>query len=517
MNHGGFNVAPVFWLILIAFIVALIARRLKVPYALALVITGLAIGIPRLMPQVHLEPTLLFTVFLPPLLFEAAINLRVEALRRDWQPIAIYTLGGTLFSTFIVGSLVAWALGVPPAVAFVFGALISATDPIAVLGIFKRLGAGRRLTLIMEAESLFNDGVAVVLFTVALAVAAGNPISLVGSVWQFLWLMVGGIAVGAGIGAVASRVHFDLNDHLIEIMLTTVVAFGAYLSAEALHVSGVMAVVSAGLVIGNYGMQAAMTPGTRLAVTAFWEYAGFVVNALVFLLIGIEVAYVHWADKLGIVLLSVLAVLIGRAAIYPLSLLVNFIGGEVPRAWQHILWWGGLRGALSMALVLGLSRDFPQRETLVAATFGVVLFSLLGQGLTIGPLLKHLGASGVQAAEPKDKRRLISELIVCQAALLELERVRMMEAHPNWAVEMMLRQYREQLNQLEADLEIVQPNYKVYAEKQAAHARRQALLAEKSAFYEAERQGWLEEEDWRQIAARIDAELLALTSEMSEH
>ena len=146
---------------------------------------------------------------------------------------------------------------------------------------------------------------------------------------------------------------------------------------DALHVSGVMAVVAAGLVLGNMGMQTAMTPGTLLAVTAFWEYAGFVVNSIVFLLVGIEVGFVDWRNKIGLALGVVVIVLVGRAAIYPISLLVNRLKGDVPLSWQHVLFWGGLRGALSMALVLGLDRNFPQRETLVAGTFGVVLFSLL--------------------------------------------------------------------------------------------------------------------------------------------
>ncbi len=517
MNQSGLNVTQIFWLLLIAFVVALIARRVRVPYALALVMTGLALGIRHVLPQVHLGPALVFTVFLPPLLFESAINLRVPLLRLDWKPILIYTVGGTLLSTWIVGGLVAWAIGVPVPVAMVFGALISATDPIAVLAIFKRLGAGRRLTLIMEAESLFNDGVAAVLFIVALTIAAGGHVSIAASVWQFIVLILGGAAVGSAIGAMASRIHFEVNDHLIEIMLTTVVAFGSYLCAEAVHVSGVMAVVAAGLVIGNYGMQTAMSPGTRLAVTAFWEYAGFVVNTLVFLLIGIEVAYVRWTDKLGIVLWSVIAVLVGRAAIYPLSLLVNRLNGGVPRSWQHVLWWGGLRGALSMALVLGLRQDFPQRETLVAATFGVVLFSLLGQGFTIGPLMARLGVTETASTEPPDKRRLMSDLIACRAALVELEKVRAMESHPSWAVEMMMRKYLDRLASMEASLDAAQPDFKTSIVQHANYAGRQALLGEKSAYQESARLGWLDDEDWHEIASRIDAELLALAKHAPEH
>ena len=504
------NVTPFFWLILIAFIVALAARRVKVPYALALVVTGVLLGATHLLPHTHLEPSLLFTVFLPPLLFESAMHLRIEALRRDWIPIGIYTLAGTVCSTFIVGGLMAWALQIPLAVGGVFGALISATDPISVIAIFKKLGAGKRLTLIMEAESLFNDGAAAVLFAVMLSAATSNAFALGAGLGKFLQLVCGGVALGAIIGALASRVHNELDDHLVEITLTTVVAFGSYLCAEALHVSGVMAVVAAGLTIGNVGMQTAMTPGTRLAVTAFWEYAGFVVNSIVFLLVGIEVGFVDWRHKIGLALGAVLMVLIGRAAIYPISLLVNRLKGNVPLSWQHVLFWGGLRGALSMALVLGLNPDFPQRETLIAATFGVVLFSLLAQGLTIGPLMQRLGLCNAQSQEPKDQRRLVSELVACQAAIAELEHLRATEAHANWSIELLMRDYRTRLTMLEQALEEVQPNHKVLHRKQAGRAQRLALEAEKSSLQESERQGWLDESDWRDLSVRIDSELLAL-------
>jgi len=511
MDQTSQNVTSFFWLLLTAFIVTLIARRIKVPYALALVVTGLVIGFSRLLPHVHLEPTLLFTVFLPPLLFESAINLRIEPLKRDWKPIAIYTLAGTILSTFLVGGLTSVTLRMSLPAALVFGALISTTDPISVIAIFKRLGAGRRLSLIIEAESLFNNDTAVVLFTVMMAAVTGGKVSTFGSIFLFLRLVVGGALLGGALGALASRIHYELDDHLIEITLTTVVAFGSYLAAEALGVSGVMAVVTAGLVIGNYGMPTAMTPGSRLAVTAFWEYAGYVVNSLVFLLIGIEVAYVHWANQIGLTCLMVVIVLIGRAGIYPLSLLVNRLKGDIPLAWQHILFWGGLRGALSMALVLGLSPTFPQREALIAGTFGVVLFSLLVQGTTVGPLLKRLGLTRSPAENPREQRRLAGEILACEAALFELERFRRIEAHPDWAVVLLIQDYTTRRNALEATLAGLDPEHPVITDLQAHEARRRALTAEKSALLDAEHNGWLESGDWLELTRRIDAELVSLT------
>ena len=516
MDHTAQNITSFFWLLLIAFLVTLIARRFKAPYTLALVVTGVGIGISRLLPHVHLDPTLLFTVFLPPLLFESALNLHVDKLRQEWKPIALYTFAGTLLSTFIVGGMMVWILRLPFAVALVFGGLISATDPISVLAIFKKLGAGKRLTLIIEAESLFNDGVAAVLFTLMAGLAIGGHVSVTGSLWEFTRLVGGGILLGVAIGALASRVHDALDDHLIEILLTSLVAFGSYICAEALHLSGVVAVVAAGLFIGNYGMPKTMSPGTRLAVGAFWEYAAFVVNSMVFLLIGIEVTFVDWTHRTGMVCLTVLIVLVGRAAIYPLSLPVNWLKGNVPLAWQHILFWGGLRGALSMALALGLKPDFPHRDTLIAATFGVVLFSLLVQGTTVGPLLKRLSLTKGAAENPREQRRLASEILACEAALAELERLRHTEAHPNWAVELLTRDYRTRLNTLEEALAELEPDHPVITEQQSREARRLALTAEKSAYQEAERKGWLDAEDWKELTRRIDAELIALKGQQKE-
>lgn len=504
-----------FWLVLIAFVVALAARRFQVPYALALVVTGMAIGIPRLLPHVHLEPKTLFTILLPPLLFESALNLRIEPLRRDWKPVTIYTFAGTLASTFIAGALMASLLHVPLVVGLVFGALISATDPISVLAIFKRLGAGPRLTLIIEAESLFNDTVAVVLFTIVLAALGGANASLAQGIARFCWLFGGGTLVGALVGALASRIHYEIDDHLVEITLTSVVAYGAYLCADAIHVSGVMAVIAAGMVIGNVGMQTTMSPGTRLAVAAFWEYAAFVVNSIVFLLIGIEVAYVDWRTHLWLSFAAVGCGLAGRAAIYPLSLLVNRFGGNVPTAWQHILFWGGLRGALSMALALALDKNIPQRDAIIAATFGVVLFSLLVQGMTLGPLLRKLGLAGTSEKGSADDnvyaRRLAGEIMACEAALAQLESFKRSEAYPNWSVELLRLDYHARLENLQSRLATVRPDYARTRTQQAATARRQALLAEKSALQEAQRQDWLGEADWQRMTADIDAKLVAIT------
>lgn len=385
-------------LVLLATIVAMLADRLRLPYALALVVCGLVVGTTGLLPQAHLDPATLFTLMLPPLLFDAAIQLNAGALRRDALPIATYALAGTLIVAGVVGTLGHVVLGLPLATALVFGALIAPTDPISVIAVLKRLGVGHRVALVVEAESLFNDGVAVVLFTVLVGVATGAAVTPAGVGIQFAAVLVGGTLVGGVIGWLAARATGYFDDHLLEVMLTTVVAFGAYLIAEVFHVSGVMAVVAAGLVVGNIGMRDGMSPRSRLAVHAFWEYAAFVVNSVVFLLIGFEAVAVRWWERPGLVIGGIVIVLLARAiSVYGLAPVFRLAGSPVPLAWQHLLVWGGLRGALSMALVLGLPQTVPGRDAIVALTFGYVLFSLLVQGTTVGPLVRRLGLAAGSA------------------------------------------------------------------------------------------------------------------------
>jgi len=514
MNSGVTGFHQLFLLVLIAFLVALIARKLRVSYALALVVTGLATGVSHLLPKAHLDPAILMTVFLPPLLFESAFNLQLDLLKRDWRAISVYTLIGTFSSTIIIGLITSVLMRIPLIVGLLFGALISTTDPISVIAIFRRLGAGKRLTLIMEAESLFNNDIAVVLYTVIIGIASGGSFSYSSAALQFVQLALGGAILGTIIGLLASRLHYELNDHLIEITLTTVVAFGSYLVADRIGVSPVMTVVAAGVTLGSYGTQTSMSASTQLAVSAFWEYLAFLVNSVVFLLIGIEAAFINWGQRAVLALVASLIVLVGRAAIYPISLLVNRIGGNIPRSWQHVLVWGGLRGALSMALVLGISPRFrymQYRDVLVAATFGAVLFSLLVQGSTVGVMLRRLGLTTPDHPSiAPGLHTLEAELAAIYGGLAEIERLQTLESHPTWALQQISKEYRDREAELYVHLEILRPGYTSHLPEMLSLAREPALLAEKSALAAARKKGSLEDAEFGVITARIDAELVEL-------
>jgi CPA1 family monovalent cation:H+ antiporter len=269
--------------------------------------------------------------------------------------------------------------------------MVAATDPVSVLATFKALGLSPRLTTLVEAESLFNDGTAVVVFKIVFAAAvagvAFNPLAAAG---DFAFTVVAGIVLGALAGALVSWMVRITDNHLIEITLSTVAAYGTYLAADRIHASGIIAVVVAGLVMGRYA-RAGMSEDTQVAVGYFWEYAAFLANSVLFILIGASLHPETLLPTLGVVAIAIAASLLGRAlSVYPLVALTNRFGSPVRFVWQHIMVWGGLRGALSMALVLSLDVHTPYRDQMISIVFGVVLFSLLVQGTTIGPWLQRL-------------------------------------------------------------------------------------------------------------------------------
>lgn len=381
--------------------VALLARWLKVPYTVALVVAGLLLGLVHVegIGPPHLTKELLYTVFLPGLVFEAAFHLDLE---KYWQnKIAIHALAipgvaMAIGSTALLLQLPLHALhlvdGFSLKYALIFAALISATDPIAVVALFRSLGAPKRLVVLIEAESLLNDGTAVVFFTLILAMVSGTGYSPLQAVLDFVRMIGLGTLLGLGIGFVASRLGRHVDDPMLEIMLTTLAAYGSFVLAEQLHLSGIIATVAAGMVCGQRSARSDANPATRIALQSFWEYVAFALNSIVFLLIGFEV---HSAALLGswrVILAAYMAVLIGRALlIYLVTLLLRRTREAMPWSWSAILTWGGLRGALSMVLVLALPSSFPFRESLVTMTFGVVVLSLIIQGLSIERVLHRLG------------------------------------------------------------------------------------------------------------------------------
>ncbi len=397
------------WLLIAASVIAILATRVRIPYTVALVLGGLALGSLHL-PIVEkiyqsnrpdwLTPEVILILFLPPLLFEGSLKINFRQLLRNSVPILLLANLGVLAATLITGYALHWEIGIPLTTALLFGAIISATDPISVLAIFKELAIEKRLSVIVEAESLFNDGTAVVLFQILLAGIVTGNLSIANGIGEFLQSVVGGAVVGLLLGYAVSKITKRIDEPQIEIMLTTILAYSSYLIAHHLHLSGVIATVLSGVTVGNLGTHEGMSARTRIALWSFWEYASFVINSLVFLLIGMEVRIHELFSVWSAVLLAVLAVLLGRAvSVYALTPLSNRFTERISLRWQHVLVWGGLHGSLSLALALSLAHDFPYREKILALTFGVVAFSIVVQGLTIGPVIKFLGLSATDTQD----------------------------------------------------------------------------------------------------------------------
>jgi len=391
-------------LLLVAIFVAIAAHRLRLPYTVGLVVTGIALAFSPFHAHVTLTHDVIFDVILPPLLFEAAINIHWRDLRQDALPILSLAVLGTLIAAVFVAAGLVCGLGWPLRSALLFGVLIAATDPVAVIAMFKDNGITGRLRLLVESESLANDGVAAVLFTLVLAWSqtTGNQAATAGDIAQALLITVGGgVLSGMVFAAAAIVIAGRTADHLVESTLTLVVAYGSFFMAERFHCSAVLATVTAGLLMGILadGEHSRISQRGREFTLELWDFFAFIANSLVFLLIGLTVAGIA-VTKLGDMplLIIICLVLIGRAVtVYPLCLAFMRSRWRIPFNLQHVLWWGGLRGALGLALALSLDPSLQMRDQILVATFGVVVFSVVVQGLTMPLVLSTAGASRSKA------------------------------------------------------------------------------------------------------------------------
>lgn len=393
-------------LLIVAIIVALVARKLRLPYTVGLVLTGIVLALAHVGAGYALTRELVFTAFLPPLLFEAALNIERDELKRDALPSLVLSTLGVVISAAVVAAGMVAAAHWPWGAALVFGVLIAATDPVSVIATFKSIGVTGRLRFLVESESLFNDGVAAVLFVLAMQFATGSNHSGAGVLSTILSLgmtVFGGIALGFLCGWLAIVLAGRADDHLIETALTTAVAYGSFLLAEHYHLSGVLATVTAGLMMGNEGILKRyyvrhFSERGRDVVNTFWDFAAFIANSLIFLLIGLRTADIPFRI-LGMpaLILAIVLTLAGRAiSVYPLCAIFSRSRYRMSLPFQHVLFWGGLRGAMGLALALSIPPDMPYHDQIVIASFGVVAFSIVVQGISMPWLIEHysLGEQG---------------------------------------------------------------------------------------------------------------------------
>jgi len=398
----GIALAPIGLLLLVACLIAMISRKLGLPYSVGLVAAGLLIALTPNAPRFSLSRDLIFNILLPPLVFEAALQLPWKDFRRELPVTFTLALAGVILAAAVVAAGLHYWLTWSWIGAGLFAVLIAATDPVAVIAAFKELKADKRLCMLVESESLLNDGVAAVGFAVLVGIAGGASAGFATVVPAFLWTLLGGVLIGGIASGLMLLLAGRTNDHLVEITLTTLAAYGSFLLAEHLHASGVIASLTAGLIVGNLGSMGAISDSGRPHVLAAWEFFAFVANSFVFLLIGIQLVGVP-ISRLGWLTsaIAIVLVLIGRAvAVYPLSNLFRSSKLAVPFAFQNVLVWGGLRGALGLALALTVPLTVPERGPIILSAFVVVAFSIFVQGLTMPWLVERLGLTRKQRAKP---------------------------------------------------------------------------------------------------------------------
>jgi CPA1 family monovalent cation:H+ antiporter len=500
-------------LLFIATLVGIVSRQLRAPYTLGLVVMGLFL---TLLPnvQVDIPPNLILGLLVPPLIFEGAFNLNFNVLRRDLIPILVFAVPGVVLTMIIVGYLVTWGTGLPLALTLVFGAVVAASDPVAVIALFRSLGVPKRLQVILEGESLFNDGTAIVLFGIVITVALGaGQFNLLSGVIDFVRISGGGLIIGLAIGYLVAQMIYRIDDYLIETTLTTVLAYGSYLLAEQVfHVSGVLAVVAAGLVTGSVG-PAGMSPTTRIVLNNFWEYAAFLANSFIFLLIGLQIdlslLFASWEN----ILIAILAVLAARAlVIYGLS----WTGRQIPLRWQHVLNWGGLRGAVSLALALSLPLALGAARTeLQVMAFGVVVFTLLVPGATMQRVVRHLGLQDRNEVREEYQRRHARAVAVRAAFdhLASMRRRGLISDHTWQTLSPRIEEHNQAL--VHSVREVMAGHPDLEAEEMNT-ARRESLQAQRSTLTSLVKDGVITEEIYAELVGEIDTALSGETTSWPE-
>ncbi|HIK18494.1 MAG TPA: cation:proton antiporter [Leptolyngbyaceae cyanobacterium M33_DOE_097] len=506
-------------LLLVATGVALISRRYRLPYVTGLVLAGLAITefLPR---PLGLDSALILNLLLPILLFQAAINTDISRLRTTIKPIGLLAGPGVMIASGITATVLKYALGLEWIPALLVGTILAITDTVSVIAVFKEVPVPSRLSTIVEGESLFNDGVALVLFSLILQVYISGSVTFLGGLQQLFVVIVGGVLLGLAIGYLGAVLFVALSDDpLSGILLTVAVAFGTFQAGQSLQVSGVVAVVVAGLTVGNRGLTQSLSASGKITLLNFWEYADFCVNTFIFLLIGLEVDPRLLWKIIPSILLAIAAYQLGRIlSVYPLLAVSNRLDLPIPLRWQHVLFFGNIKGSLSMVLALSLPASLPGRSDLIALVYGAVFVSLIGQGVSLPWFVKRLKISSVSESRQQIEA-LQSQLIAAKAAQNELAALHDTGILSKAVYEEMRSTYQIQVAEAEDQLRELHnrrtdslTGSRGRASKLNA-VRRRLLMVERSALNDAVRKRIISEDIVAPRLRAIDDQLMTLEDE----
>ncbi len=494
-------------LFLLAITVAIIARRIRIPYTVALVLVGLVAGAVREWGEVPLSQDLILLVFLPPLLFEGCLHIDLGVMRRNLVPILLLAVPGTLLTVVALGAVLWYVFDFSWPFALLLGTILAPTDPVSVLATFKDAAVQRDLSVLVEGESVFNDGIGIVLFLILLRIVDGQEVGIGEGLLEFGREVGVGLGVGVALGGVAYAVLRMVEDGLIEVGVSLLLAYGSYIVATNLHGSGVMAVVAAGLIMGNFGRTLTMRASARITLASFWEVAAFIANSLVFLFIGVNLHPSDLArpDVPARIAVGFIGMMVLRAIItYGLLGLSRLWKAIPPKTWILVTFWGGLRGTIPIALVLmteGTLEGDVYTDT-QAMVFGVVLASLLVQGLTIKGLLTRLGLTGAA-----DEQLALAEAqardLAARAAERELEELHSLGEVPENLFEELRAELAAEREKTGSSLEQMLETQPELLAQRRRHLARQLLEARLEFLALGVRRGIISEEAFQKLRDEI--------------
>ncbi|MGI0480919.1 cation:proton antiporter [Geminocystis sp. CENA526] len=500
-------------LLLVATFVALVSRWLRMPYVIGLVLAGLIIPKDALPESIGLNPEVILNLFLPILIFEAAINTDIRKLSSSIKVILLLAGPGVILSAAITAVLLKFSLGLVWITASAVAVILTITDTVSVIAAFRTVPVPARLATIVEGESLFNDGVALVLISIITTINTVGSFSLFQGVVQFLIAFIGGGVLGLGLGYLCVGLFKQLDDALSNTLLTVAISLGTFQIGQILGVSSAIAVLTAGLVISNLGFR--KTSATiRVTLLNFWEYAGFGVNTFIFLLLGLEVEPRLIFMGLSSAFIAIIAYQIGRIfSIYPLLAILRWFDRPLPLKWQHVLIIGNVKGSLSMALALSLPYDLPARSSVIALVFTTVFVSLIGQGLSLPWFVKKLNLA--QPSPLRQKLEVLQlNLITAKAAQEELKILLESGILPRFVYEELFASYQARIASSETTLrEMYNQRLKQSSEKEEDYlegVRRRLYLAEKSAINDAIFKGLLPNNLAESYLQELNEKLLSL-------
>ena len=508
-------------LLIIASIVAIIAEKFNLPYTIALVSVGLFFGIQKFLNVPHLSKNLLYFVFLPPLIFQSAIHLRFDDLKRDFPVIITLVIPGVVLST-IVTAFVFVIMGnevlnenIPFIVGLLFGAAVAATDPVAVINIFEKLGVPKRLRFLVDSESLLNDGTSIVIFTIILEMIIKHSTSYSFAVMDFFYVVGIGLIIGYLIGLLTDEIIKRVDNPMIVITLTTVAAYLSFIIADELKVSGVMSTVAAGLVIGMRSFANPIYPTIKITTETFWDYIVFLANTLIFLLIGFSVNIHMLINYWQFILIAYIAMMAARFLVVFLTWgAFSFSSFKFPFSWSIIMGWGGIRGALTMVLALSLLDSFKYKDLIVTMVFGVVILSIFIQGITMPFLLKVLNISQ-NTEKLLEYETLKTKISLIQKIINELNelKAKMLISEKNY--QDLINEYRNKLNTLIAKLNSMQVDLSEnIKEEEKIRIKRELLMKEKEHLINMYHSGNISHKVYKKLIEEIDSEIFEVENKL---